>query len=268
MNAELGAMPPWPFTIGRVLKDTFRILRSNLGISAIVVVAYIVLWHLIVWLADDQPSDGFSWWNFTIRELWTVFLGGFFTTILVYGALVTLGGNRASLRDMARSQSFAVAVTAVYFLVEFPTLCSALPWATDQDPDRGLVPQIAIAFASYILYVLWFAAAPAVIAEGLGPLAALKRSVALTAGKRWPMCGLVFVISLTFGGLQWAAMIVGNALNAELGHTGSNLVFWMADYLLPAVALVFWAIAQTVAYAAIRLEKEGASALELARVFD
>ena len=63
-------------------------------------------------------------------------------------------------------------------------------------------------------------------------------------------------------------MTVGDAVNAELEHTGSNLVFWIADFLLPAVGLVFWSALQTVAYCALRLAKEGVGTQELARVFD
>ena len=268
MSTELNAIPPWPFSIGRVLRDTFRILRSNLANCTIVVVADIVLWHVVFLLADDLPADEFSWWNFTIRALWSSIVGGFVTAALIYAALVTLSGSRASPRDLARGLSFSISVTVVFFIVEFPTMCSALLGTMDPDPDRSLVPQVAIASASYILYVLWFAAAPAVIAEGLGPLAALKRGASLTAGQRWPIFGLIFMVGLSLWGLQWVAMITGNALNVEVGHTGPNLIFWIADYLLPAVGLVFWAAAQTATYCALRVAKEGVVTAELARVFD
>ena len=42
-------------------------------------------------------------------------------------------------------------------------------------------------------YCRWFVAVPAAVAEGLGPLAALRRSGDLTAGNRWIIFGVAAV---------------------------------------------------------------------------
>jgi hypothetical protein len=268
MTTDPGAMSPWPFSIKRVFKDTFRVLRGNLRGCVVVTVAYIALWHLAFWLADDPSEGAFSWWNFAVGELLATVIWGLASAVLTYVVLLTLSGIRPSLRDLMRGLSFAVPVVVVLLICGLPGMVSRLIGAAEPSETPSLVPQIAIGLAGCILAAFWFAAAPAVVAEGLGPLAALRRSTALTAGSRWPIFGLLFAIGIIFWAMQWAIWHLGNAVNAEVGHTGPNLVFWFGDYVFPAIGLVFWSVLQTVAYAALRLAKEGAGALELARVFD
>jgi hypothetical protein len=263
---DLSATPRTEFSIGRVFKDTVGVLRVNLAGGATVVVLYVALWHVAFLFVDEQSSAEFSWWNFAIRALWTCVLGGFGNAALIYVTFLTLGGSKPSLRDLIRGLSFAIPIMVVSFIVDLPTVLGELTAASN--PDNALLMQLAAAVASYIVYILWFIAGPVIIAEGIGPLRALSRSAFLTADRRWPVFGLIFVTAIIFWVLGWAIASIANALNAEVGHTGPNLIFWINDYVLPAVALVFWAVVQTVAYWALRLAKEGAGIQELARVFD
>ena len=155
-----------------------------------------------------------------------------------------------------------------FFIVELPRMVYALLAATDPGGDETLIAQLAVGVVSSVLFVVWFVAPSAIVAEGLGVLSALRRSAFLTAGRRWPMLGMILVTGIAVWALGWAAATIGNAVNAELEHTGSNLVFWIGDYVLPAAGLVFWSAMQSVAYCALRLAKEGAGIQELARVFD
>ena len=268
MTTDPGATSPWPFSIKRVFKDTFCVLMGNLRGCAVVAAAYIALWHLSFWLPDDPSEDAFSWWNFAVGELLATAIWGLASAVLIYVVLLALSGIRPSLRDLMRGFSFAVPVVVVLFICGLPAMVSRLVGAVEPSETPAMVTQIAIGLAGSILAAFWFAAAPAVVAEGLGPLAALKRSTALTAGWRWRIFGLLLAIGVAFWAVPWVIWHVGNALNAEVGHTGPNLIFWIGDYVFPAVGLVFWSVLQTVAYAALRLAKEGAGAQELARVFD
>ena len=269
MSNDLGGMPPWPFSIVRVLKDAVQIVRSTLEICAAAVVADIVLWHVAFVFVDDVAADESGWWNFIFKQAWSSITGGLITAIVTYSALVALSGSRPLTRDAARGLSFAVGVTAVLFVGNAPILCLELFGAMEPNPGRDLLPQLAMVLVAYVLTVLWFAAAPALVTEGLGPLAALRRSVALTAGQRWPLFGLVVALALTSWGLQWALTYLGNALNAQVGRTEPNfIIYWVADYVVPAVGLAVWAVVQTAAYYALRTAKEGTVTAELARVFD
>lgn len=267
MSSDLSATLSTQFSMGRIFRDTLRLLRINLAGCTVVAAGYVGLWH-VAFLFVDRAGDEFSWWNFAVRELWSCIMGGLANAALIYIFLVALSGSKPSFRDLGRGLSFAVPAIAVFFITDLPTTISTLLGATSPVQGQTMAVQVAVGIAGYILYVLWLAAAPAVVAEGLGVLAALRRSTFLTAGYRWPVFGLIFVTAIIFWILGWALFVLGNAVNAEIGHTGPNLIFWIGDYVVPAVALVFCAAVQTVAYCALRRAKEGAGIQALARVFD
>ena len=167
MSTDLSATPSTQFSIGRVLKDALSALRANLAACAVVAVVYLALWHIVFLFTDDQSGDGFRWWNFAVKELWACVVGGLANAALIYVFLLTLSGGKPSLRDLVRGLSFAVPITVAFFIVDLPRMVSALLGATDAGGDQTLVPQIAIVLVSCILYVVWFVAPPAVVAEGL-----------------------------------------------------------------------------------------------------
>jgi hypothetical protein len=84
----------------------------------------------------------------------------------------------------------------VSFIADLPTAVSSLLGATDSDASQTLAIQGVVGIIGYILYVLWLAAPPALIAEGLGVFLALRRSVFLTAGRRWPVFGLILATAV------------------------------------------------------------------------
>jgi hypothetical protein len=267
MSIDLGASATTPFSVARVINDTLRVLKGNLASCAVVAASYVALWHVAVMMAYGS-GDGFGWWNFTVRALWTCTLGGLANATLIYVVLAALRGNRPSPWDLRRGLSFAIPSIVVFFISDLPSIVSSLPGATDPDPSRTLVIQVGIAVIGYFLSALWLAAPPSLIAERLGVFSALRRSMFLTAGRRWAVFGLIFAVGIIFWILEWGFFFLGNALNAQVGHTGPNLVFWIGDFVVPAFALVFCAVVQTVAYCALRLAREGAAVNDLAQVFE
>jgi hypothetical protein len=268
MSSDLGPPSFLQFSIARVLKDTARVLKANLLGCVVVTVAHVVFWYLPFTLADRSSGDGFSWWNFVVGELVGVVGWGLANAILIHLALLTLMGSRPSLRDLPRGLSVALPVIAVLAICNLPSTLARLVGAAETSGMPNLAPQIAITLVAYIVGAFLFVAGPVVVAEGLGPLVALKRSVALTAGSRWRVFGLLFVIGIAFWALQWAVWVIGTALNAQVGHTGPNLVFWIGDFVFPALQFIVWSVAQTVAYATLRFARESGSVQDLAQVFD
>jgi hypothetical protein len=267
MSNDVGSTSSRQFSIARVLKDTLRVLRANLLGCVVTTVAYIGFWYFPFTLADRSSGDAFSWWNFLVGELVGVVGWGLANVILIHLALLTLMGSLPSFRNLPRGLVIAP-VIVVFAICNLPVTLARLIGAAATSGTPDLMPQIAVTLLAYIVGAFLFVAAPAVVAEGLGPLVALKRSVALTEGSRWRVLSLLFVIGIAFWALQWATWLVGNALNAQVGHTGPNLVFWIGDFVFPAVQFVFWSVAQAVAYATLRFMKESDSAQDLARVFD
>lgn len=113
------------------------------------------------------------------------------------------------------------------------------------------LPLLAIAIAlSAALYFRWFLALPAMMLDGLKPLAALKRSRALTAGRRSRMALLVLGMALLVTAIPVAFTLTFNTLGAPLlGALPERssilipaMVAYLALYILATIALTFLGI--------------------------
>lgn len=268
MSAESGESASWPFTIGRVLRDTLHVLRVNAVACTIIGVMDIAFCYAVPLLTDSSPADGFSWWNFTVIELVAGLLSGLSTAALTFCALLTLGGIRPSLRDLVRGLSFAVPVTAICFILDLPTWCFTLLGAADPAGTQSLFPYFAAVITVFFLFLYWLVSIPAVVAEGLGIFAAFRRSAQLTGGHRWTVAGFTMLVGIAVWCSQFGLRMIGNVLSYEVQHFAANVAYWIADFVLPAAVLVFWAAAQASAYAALRPAKDGIAVQQLARVFD
>jgi hypothetical protein len=121
-----------------------------------------------------------------------------------------------------------------------------------------------------IVTCIWFVCAPAAVAEQLGPGAALSRSATLTAGRRWGIFGLVFLIGLIQVGviLVWLMpKLTGHGDFEEQLGTGlaSGALVFM---IMVSVFQLFTGIVQAVSYALLRQDKDGVTHDALARVFE
>jgi uncharacterized membrane protein len=118
-----------------------------------------------------------------------------------------------------------------------------------------------------ILFVMWSVAIPVVVVEGVGPVAALGRSRALTKGSRWAIFGLslvalilVSVISFAIYGFNLAAM--------STAATDPSLVRIIASILVGTVTTVLMYAGIAAIYSELRMVKEGVANDQLAAAFD
>jgi uncharacterized membrane protein YidH (DUF202 family) len=115
-----------------------------------------------------------------------------------------------------------------------------------------------------ILAVRWSVAVPACVVEGLGPIASMRRSFALTRGYSWK----VFAILLLLVIITVIGMIIFSMLSAFflvfLGPFGATL----ALFAWTAIIGVFSYCVLIMIYHDLRAAKEGVAVEELAAVFD
>lgn len=122
-----------------------------------------------------------------------------------------------------------------------------------------VIPGIIFAFALSV-------AVPAVVAERIGPVEAIRRSFALTKGSRL----LIFASGLVVGLVGAAANGVSNGLVALVGRSG-GAVYVLAVAVGIAIEIVFATlptVLPAVAYHDLRLAKEGVDTAALAKVFE
>ncbi|PBC09135.1 hypothetical protein CK230_16745 [Mesorhizobium sp. WSM3859] len=118
--------------------------------------------------------------------------------------------------------------------------------------------------------VVWvlgsLAAVPVAMREGLGAMASIRRSRALTKGYRWPIFGLFLVLFLLI-----LALRLGLFLEFDLALAAAPafvvIVNATANGAVTAIAWLLASVIATNTYAALRRAKEGGGVDELVAVF-
>lgn len=270
------APPPAPalaapaFSVGGVIGKTFSTWTKNLVpftlLAAIVTLptAVFTTWNqyatyggypsfrqMMEKAAEQQAAGPFAQWTPLVVTGWLVMMVLTFVQIgaFTYGAIQHLAGRKVSLG----------ALLGAGFQRVWPVFVA------------GLVAGILVGAASLLLIVpgvIVFCAIsvaiPAVVAEAKGPIEAIRRSFALTKGRRFSVW-LAFVVI----GLVWwtVAMIIG-LLPMALGGGTASLVGAVVSFVLGAVVAPLMTLLPAVVYHDLRVAKEGVDTSELARVFE
>lgn len=132
----------------------------------------------------------------------------------------------------------------------------------------GLVPTGGAIIGSIVLCVL-FVAAPAAVAEKIGPFAALGRSAKLTEGRRIGIFFLNFLIGVVI--VIVMMVVVAPLTHAErMSDVQIMAKLKQTAYVIVGVVCVFqifMSMVQAVSYSLLRTDKDGVSNEELATVF-
>jgi hypothetical protein len=257
-----------PLSVGEVLDASFKIVRQSFGTLASCVLVVALPLNIINTLIAASTSDD----PFNIDRTRTnsdlstgTEVAGFVLTTTLALVLTTL----------AAAACFR-AVSSVY-LGEQPTVGGSLSFAA-----RRLVPVIALSFLYYLglipaflallipgvwLAVSWCVSFPALLSEGIGPVAALGRSFRLVKGRWWPTFGtllvmylLVLVISGILGALL-GAILIASVDSEAVAAVFSTIINTLSSLItLPLMASVL-----TVIYFDLRVRKEGFDLHLLAR---
>lgn len=119
---------------------------------------------------------------------------------------------------------------------------------------------------------MWTVAAPALVEERLGPVAALGRSRYLTGGARWKILGLTLVIVVSY----WIASAVVTVASIawydgpvamEMAWQDFSAGFFLVNAIVQTIISAFWGVTITSLYVELRNWKDGPAAEALADVF-
>ena len=128
------------------------------------------------------------------------------------------------------------------------------------------MPAFVYLIPALILLTMWSASAPALVAEGIGPIAAFGRSRALTKGFRWPVFGALVIFGIMYFALSIA--LQGGSTTGMLTLYGSSPVAALAlATLVSTVMGILNAAFLAGLYGELRDAKEGGSNSQLADVF-
>lgn len=121
-----------------------------------------------------------------------------------------------------------------------------------------VVPGIILGLGLSVTYAV-------VVAEKIGTVDAIKRSFALTKGKRGTILGALFVVMCA----MWMASLAGNLATAAAASNQVLALVGIALSLVAQLALTpLSTVALAVAYHDLRVAKEGVDTSQLASVFE
>ena len=238
------------FGVGSVLGMGFRVYARNIiAFTLITAVLYIPLIGYTTWFinSDTASVDSLLKFGLIVLALQLV-LDSFVTATLTYGVVKELQGQRASIGSC--------------IVVGFKRMLPAL--------GVGLLTGLAIIGGLILLIVpgiiaacMLYVATPSSVIEQPGVFGALRRSRELTLGHKGGVFGIRFMLWL----IGWGIGKIEEA--AFTPHTFADMKTSMYINLGIQVILgTLAAVVAAVAYYALRAEKEGTSANELAAVFE
>jgi uncharacterized membrane protein len=187
------------------------------------------------------------------------------TMILAYVLMAML--TRASIDDLSKGRVSLGAAVGDGVRFFFPLFIVAL--LTGIGVFLGLLLLIV---PGVYLATRWVVATPALVAEDLGPTAALGRSSELTEGRRWAVFGLM-LLYLVFA---WVVEVAFAAIAAAAGSSpqylesldGLALTVSAVGAVVGALTSMVSAVGAAALYFELRQAKEGLSVAELAAVFE
>lgn len=241
--------------LGQILSETFSLFVANIVTFAVIVALALspAIAALVFAIVAISSVRGFD----PLVLLWL---------LLPYGiALVTMpiatGALTFSVIQQKRGRQPSLGECLQVGLSRLPTLIGI-----------GFVSGVALlgGFAlcvlpGFFVMTILCAGTPVAVAERSGAFDSLSRSVSLTEGYRWPIFGVLLVVSI----VGWVIERMPNLLAAALPH--NEVVSWVmlaATIGLLVLSFGLHATAQALIYYHLRVAKESIDANELAAVFD
>lgn len=251
--------------VGAAFGSGFDLLKRRM--AEIVVAAFLL--GSVPWIALDILSQHLL--AQIALGIWQKTAIGLMATVIVevMGMTAAFGLIARIAISAADNRAEPIATSLDITLRRYPAMV-AMALLRDMATWVGL---ILLAVPGLILTVMWSVSTQAMVAEGLGPIAGLRRSAYLTRGARWRILGLTLVIGIVEA--------IGNYLVGRLGGSfyggqteltrmiGSEWPIWymcvMAIYHGAVIALsgsIFAAL-----YVQLRNAKDGPPSDSLAEVF-
>jgi uncharacterized membrane protein len=252
----------------RVFGLTFGTIRSNpLGTLGIA-----FLFSALPLLAFNYLAQSFRSPEAMMRlGVWGI-VGEAFGGIFLWLALTSL--TQAALVRMTIAHSEGRASSIVDSIVAALRAFVPLMALTVMVVVVELVGFVLLIVPGVILYCVLAVASPALVAEGIGPIAAMGRSRHLTSGGRWKVFGISLVAAIATWALAAAISAVslqmfGGAQGlAEASLTGTiPLAYFVVQAIGQTLNACIWALLASALYVELRDWKDGPRSEALAEVF-
>lgn len=265
--------PLRPLTVADLLDGAFGVLKAAPALLVGLAAVFVVPMHVLTtWLSADALGEGVSLSLYddpapvsdeaagdATTATWILLLGSsFVATLLVVGASRVVVARR-------KGETLTFGPLLGETLRRSPALLVA--WTVGHVLEAIAVVGL---FVGTLAVMAWlFVTAPAMVLEGLGPFAALRRSMQLTARRFWATLGFVLLLWLVLFLFDEA---IGTIPSLVALLPGGEEILWLpvaATGMIGGVLLApVAAAAATLWYLDLRVRTEGLDLeLEAARAF-
>ncbi len=241
--------------LGSILSKAFSTLTGNfvnfsiVGIAVLLPFAVMEYWMLGGFGQSDTLTNLPEWSIFAIYMAAVMVLNMVAEAAIIVGTAEYQAGRKAGIMTIVgKSVTCLLPVLAASVMVTLLIMAGYL---------MLLIPGVIVSLALSVTI-------PVIVVEGLGPIAAMKRSVELTDGNRSAIFGLMIVVSIMTSVFSWAVEFVGSIITG--GDTVSLVSSGFSLLGMGITAALGGAVYATL-YASLREIKEGTSVDEIARVF-
>ncbi len=244
--------------VGSILGESFSILvQYFLPILAIVFVPdFLLYWasnELAIYIYDVEMDYTWLSGSAELVAVGLAFLMGFVVFYIETALLVQLAYDAKLKRPMRLGLYFKVLIANLLTVILLGIVVLLL-----------IVPAVlALIIGSWWVQAVFAVVVPAIVIERCG-FGALKRSIELTRGFRWPIVGAVLLATIFSNFLDKVANVVSD-LALEHGNAILESIVYAA---ISSIGYALLGILTALIYARLREIKEGVSVDQIAEVFD
>jgi hypothetical protein len=301
-----GIIPLRPLGLGEILDGSFRAIRANpgvmFGLSAVVVTVVVAIQAVLTWYvgglltgtlddllrsADPNGQLGLAdQLSPSVATLFTTPFVALATTILTGLLIVSVSrsviGQKISVGDVTRFARVRIwwvvgfsVLLGVAWLVAFAVYGGAIALLASHKQWGALVAVVVVGGLALLLGVVWVTVRtllvpPALMLEGAGFWATVRRAWQLTRGSFWRLFGIYLLVQLLVGIvasiITYPVTIVSMVVfhDPTLRSFGQILLTSAGSVVAQTLSTVFSAAVIALLYIDVRMRREGLD-VDLAR---
>lgn len=251
-------------SIGRVFQRAFGAIQTNpvviVGLAILIgAVPALLITFALVQVGLGTASAVQS--GFSLGRLFGAFFFSYLVMMaigaFVQGAMTRVTVSACEGRRATLGESFAAAVRVLLPLIGLSILLGL-----------GIaLGMVLLIVPGVILILMWSVAAPSLVIERQGVMAAFRRSAELTKGSRWKILGLFVVIGVIYWLASWVMRLFGLGMYSTASFTGLTIGNALGSLVVTTIGNVLWGTIQPSLYVELRQAKEGTSTEHLEQVF-
>jgi hypothetical protein len=228
--------------VGDILGGAFTLYRQRFGLFASIALAVVIPVDVLVYGVAGKllwENHGFTESVSTTADVLAVL-----SPYMLLTPLITAGHVRAVM-DLAEGRDASAGAALAAAVRRLPAVAPAIVLSQ----LGATLALLLLIIPGVYLWVSWWVAPQAVVAEQVGPIEGIRRSRWLVKGNWWRVFGISLLIGLTGGLLAWA---LGIPLIAVGAIADSGIAVLVGEIVVGAVAYSFTALAGTLLYFDLR----------------